>query len=229
MSDPASLTFPPLMWGEAASDSAFEHAVMKATLGRDAGLVAYKLGADVVEGALVFAPEVPLSRAMVMLPLCGVGFQTALGALAPPETRARTLAAVFFGMTLAQVLGVPTGSWIAYTFGWRWAFWVVVALALPCILLIWTRVPAGLKYQPVGLRDLRERFFIRRIDRVEEFSRPRRPKVAVDKQAIALVDLHVVGALGRGGVVEQVTCREGIVRCRSFGHGDSLSGQSLEK
>ena len=85
MSDPASLTFPPLMWGEAASDSAFEHAVMKATLGCDAGLVAYKLGADVLEGALVFAPEVPLSRAMVMLPLCGGGVQNALGALAPPE------------------------------------------------------------------------------------------------------------------------------------------------
>lgn len=72
----------------------------------------------------------------------------------PAAQRARVLAAVFFGMTLAQVLGVPGGSWIAYTFGWRWAFWVVVALALPCIWLMWTRVPAGLRFQVVTLGDL---------------------------------------------------------------------------
>ena len=85
MSDAVEVTFPPLMWGEAAGDSAFDHAVMKATLGCDAGLLAYKLGATELEAALVFAPEVPLRTAMAMLPLCGVGFQNALGALAPPE------------------------------------------------------------------------------------------------------------------------------------------------
>ena len=83
MSEP--LTFPPLMWGEAATDSALGHAARKAALGCDAGLVSYLLLADRVEAALVFAPEVPLAEAMTMLPLCGVGFQNALGALAPPE------------------------------------------------------------------------------------------------------------------------------------------------
>ena len=84
MSD-AAVTFPPLMWGEEAPDAAFDHAVMRATLGCDAGLIAYKLGATEMQAALVFAPEVPLRTAMAMLPLCGVGFQNALGALAPPE------------------------------------------------------------------------------------------------------------------------------------------------
>ncbi len=79
------LTFPPLMWGEEAIDSALDHAVMKATLGCDAGLISYKLGASQMEAAIVFAPEVPLKQAMAMVPLCGVGFQNALGALAPPE------------------------------------------------------------------------------------------------------------------------------------------------
>lgn len=83
MSD--TLTFPPLMWGEAATDAALDHAARKAALGCDAGLVAHMLTADRAEAALVFAPEVPLSEAMTMLPLCGVGFQNALGALAPPE------------------------------------------------------------------------------------------------------------------------------------------------
>lgn len=78
-------TFPPLMWGEPAQDNAFDHACMRATMGCDAGLVTYVLGPTQVEAALVFAPEVPLGKAMAMLPLCGVGLQNALGALAPPE------------------------------------------------------------------------------------------------------------------------------------------------
>lgn len=85
MNAPTDLTFPPLMWGEPASDTALGHAARRAALGCDAGLIAYKLAATQVEAALVFAPEVPLSQAMTMLPLCGVGLQNALGALAPPE------------------------------------------------------------------------------------------------------------------------------------------------
>ena len=84
MSEP-DLTLPPLMWGEAATDEALGHAARRAALGCDAGLIAHILAADRVEAALVFAPEVPLRDAMTMLPLCGVGLQNALGALAPPE------------------------------------------------------------------------------------------------------------------------------------------------
>ncbi|MEM6940516.1 MAG: MFS transporter [Pseudomonadota bacterium] len=77
-------------------------------------------------------------------------------ALYPEAQRAKVLAAVFFGLTLSQVIGVPVGSWIAYTFGWRWTFWLVAALSLPLAVLLWQRVPAGLKFQPVALSDLRE-------------------------------------------------------------------------
>lgn len=58
---------------------------MQAQKGCDAGLVAYDPGPSVMRAAIVFAPEVPLRQAMAMLPLCAVGFQHALGALAPPE------------------------------------------------------------------------------------------------------------------------------------------------
>ena len=80
-----TLTFPPLLWGEPVATDAFEHAAMRAAMGCDAGLVVYALAGHVVQAALVFAPEVPLRDAMAMLPLCGIGFQNALGALAPPE------------------------------------------------------------------------------------------------------------------------------------------------
>lgn len=80
-----TLRFPPAMTGEAVSGDPFEHAVMRAVQGVDAGLVAYRIAANRLGAAIVFAPEVPLGDAMSMLPLCGIGYQNALGALAPPE------------------------------------------------------------------------------------------------------------------------------------------------
>lgn len=80
-------TFPPLFSGLAVDGQIdpFDKACVEAARGCDAGLVVYNLGANLLRAALVFAPELPLKDAMAMLPLCGVGFQNALGALAPPE------------------------------------------------------------------------------------------------------------------------------------------------
>ncbi len=79
--------FPPLMSGlgvEGRIDP-FDKACAMAALGCDAGLIVHNITADRIMAALVMAPEVPLEDAMAMLPTCGVGFQNALGALAPPE------------------------------------------------------------------------------------------------------------------------------------------------
>ncbi|MYK31615.1 MAG: hypothetical protein F4051_07810, partial [Boseongicola sp. SB0670_bin_30] len=78
---------PPMMSGLAVSGAIdpFVTACAKASLGCDAGLVVYNVSLDRIGSALVFAPEVPLGKAMAMLPLCGVGLQNSLGALAPPE------------------------------------------------------------------------------------------------------------------------------------------------
>jgi biotin-(acetyl-CoA carboxylase) ligase len=80
-------SFPPLFSGLAVEGQIdpFDKACVEATRGCDAGLVVYNLGASTLKAAIVFAPEVTLEDAMAMLPLCGVGFQNALGALAPPE------------------------------------------------------------------------------------------------------------------------------------------------
>ena len=80
-----SLRFPPLLHGRPVAESAMAEAERQARAGCEAGLVTYTLGPDRVEAALVLVPEVPLARAMAMLPLAGIGFQNALGALAPPE------------------------------------------------------------------------------------------------------------------------------------------------
>jgi DHA1 family inner membrane transport protein len=109
--------------------------------------------------AAAMAPTALALFAARFVAAAGAGLVTPVTAavaagLSAPDRQARALAAVFFGLTLAQVVGVPAGGWIAYTFGWRAAFLVVFAMALPIIALVWTRVPAGLSFQPVALSDL---------------------------------------------------------------------------
>ena len=84
MSEP---TFPPLFAGEELTGRAdpFERAKAQAIAGCDPGTIIYNLSNEALRAAIVFGPEVPLEDAMVMLPACGVGFQNALGSLAPPE------------------------------------------------------------------------------------------------------------------------------------------------
>lgn len=106
-----------------------------------------------------FASTAGLLFAARALAAAGAGLVTPVAAsvaagLSAPDRQARALANVFFGLTIAQVLGVPAGGWIAYTFGWRTAFIVVAVIAVPVLWLIWTRVPAGLSFAPVSLSDL---------------------------------------------------------------------------
>ena len=80
-------SFPPLFIGQAVTGALnpFDKSCSQAMLGCDAGLVVHNISPDTLRAAIVFAPEVTLEEAMVMLPTCGIGFQNALGALAPPE------------------------------------------------------------------------------------------------------------------------------------------------
>lgn len=107
------------------------------------------------------APAPAILFAARILAAAGAGLVTPVAAsvaalLSPPDRQARALAVVFSGLTVAQVIGVPAGGWLAYTFGWRSAFVLVAALSLPAVWLIWTRVPAGLSFAPVTLADLGE-------------------------------------------------------------------------
>ncbi|MEM1428948.1 MAG: DUF4444 domain-containing protein [Pseudomonadota bacterium] len=87
MSAAAAPTFPPLLQGMGlrGAQDPFEVACAQAALGCDAGLVVYNVSASHLRAAIVFAPEAPLRQAVAAMIVCGVGFQNALGALAPPE------------------------------------------------------------------------------------------------------------------------------------------------
>jgi DHA1 family inner membrane transport protein len=77
-------------------------------------------------------------------------------ATSAPQERGRALARVFFGLTLAQVLGVPAGSFLAYSLGWQASFVVVAALALLCVVGLARLVPDDLPSQPTDLGSLVE-------------------------------------------------------------------------
>ncbi|MEM9249469.1 MAG: DUF4444 domain-containing protein [Pseudomonadota bacterium] len=80
-------TFPPLLQGMAApaAQDPFEAARAQAALGCDAGLIVHAIREGTLHAAIVFAPEMPLRQATTAFVICGIGFQNALGALAPPE------------------------------------------------------------------------------------------------------------------------------------------------
>jgi BirA family transcriptional regulator, biotin operon repressor / biotin---[acetyl-CoA-carboxylase] ligase len=80
-------SFPPMMKGFAAGPAnPFKIAVDQARRGVDSGLLTWSIVPERLRAALVLAPETPLEEAMAGFCTCAVGFQNALGALAPPET-----------------------------------------------------------------------------------------------------------------------------------------------
>uniref|UniRef100_UPI004048A13E DUF4444 domain-containing protein n=1 Tax=Yoonia sp. TaxID=2212373 RepID=UPI004048A13E len=80
------VSLPPLFSDQDAKGAdPFAMAIEAAETGCEAGLVIHDLAADTLRAAIVFAPDVPLAQAVAILPICGVGFQNALGVLAPPE------------------------------------------------------------------------------------------------------------------------------------------------
>jgi DHA1 family inner membrane transport protein len=76
--------------------------------------------------------------------------------LSKPENRAQALSVVFAGLTLAQVLGVPLGSWAGYTFGIAATFWVITGLALIAAVLVFAITPSDLPFQATSLSVLGE-------------------------------------------------------------------------
>ena len=79
-------SFPPLFIGQAVTGALnpFDKACSQAMLGCDAGLVVHNISPDTLRAAIVFAPEVTLEEAMVMLPTCGIGSTRPMHCVCPP-------------------------------------------------------------------------------------------------------------------------------------------------
>jgi len=62
--------------------------------------------------------------------------------LVPTNQRARAIALMFAGLTLANVLGVPFGTFLGQWAGWRSTFWAVTALGVIAALGVARFVPS---------------------------------------------------------------------------------------
>ena len=62
-----------------------------------------------------------------------------------PQNRAKAVAHVMCGLTVATVIGVPMASWLGQALGWRSAFALVVAVGLVTLAALWFWLPARLR------------------------------------------------------------------------------------
>ena len=116
-------------------------------------------GALLVYGAMHLAAALAPSFAMLM----AIRFVTAIGAaiytpqaaatlplLVDARTRGRAISFVFLGWSVASVVGVPLGTFISSTLGWRVSMGLVGGLSLIVSMAVWRALPGGLQVAPVG-------------------------------------------------------------------------------
>lgn len=62
--------------------------------------------------------------------------------MVPQDRRASAIAIMFTGLTVANILGVPAGTWLGQQAGWRATFWTVALIGLVALYVIAKGVPA---------------------------------------------------------------------------------------
>ncbi|MGX1933195.1 MFS transporter [Microbacterium resistens] len=104
------------------------------------------------------APDYGLAMAgRIIAALChgaffGIGAVVA-AELVEPARKGRAIALMFTGLTAANVLGVPFGTFLGQQLGWRSTFWAIAAIGVVAFLGIALLVPAPREpAAPVSLR-----------------------------------------------------------------------------
>ncbi|MEU6219661.1 MFS transporter [Streptomyces sp. NPDC047022] len=111
----------------------------------------------------------------------GIG-SVAASELVAPEKRASAIAMMFSGLTVANVIGVPLGTFVGQSAGWRVTFALVAALGVAGLLGVARLVPEMPKPEGVRLRQ----------------------ELAVFKNAQVLLAMAMT-VLGFGGVFAAIT------------------------
>lgn len=92
------------------------------------GLMAAYAGFNVVSALAPTYDLVVVARFLSGLPhgaFFGIGAVVAGNLVPPPDRRARAMARMFAGLTLANVAGVPVSTLLGQQVGWRWVFALV--------------------------------------------------------------------------------------------------------
>ncbi|MCX0497821.1 MFS transporter [Erwinia billingiae] len=96
-----------------------------------------------------------LMMARVVTALChgaffGIGAVVAASLVAPGK-QASAVALMFTGLTLANVLGVPLGTWFGQLYGWRATFWGVSVIGVLAFIGLIVSLPTNRDEKPVHL------------------------------------------------------------------------------
>jgi MFS transporter, DHA1 family, inner membrane transport protein len=110
-----------------------------------AGTIASALSSSI---ALLAASRIVVALGAALFTPIAAGVAVAVSA---PEERGKALATVFGGVTLAQVIGVPFGAWMAYRFGWASTFWAVAVLAASGAAILAFAIPRDIRFQASGM------------------------------------------------------------------------------
>lgn len=82
----------------------------------------------------------------------GVGAVVA-ASIVPPERRAAAVAAMFSGLTIATIGGVPFAAWVGEVLGWRAAFWGITGVGAVAMLALRLALPPLVVEQAADLRS----------------------------------------------------------------------------
>ena len=107
------------------------------------GLMAAYATFNVVSALAPTYPLVVVARFLSGLPhgaFFGIGAVVA-GSLVDPDRRARAMARMFAGLTLANVAGVPVSTLLGQQVGWRWVFAVVGVIGIAAAAAVALCVP----------------------------------------------------------------------------------------
>ncbi|GAA0471591.1 MFS transporter [Tatumella punctata] len=96
-----------------------------------------------------------LMVARIVTALChgaffGIGAVVAASLVAPGR-QASAVALMFTGLTLANVLGVPLGTWFGQLYGWRSTFWAVSGIGVLAFIGLILSLPVNRDEKPVNL------------------------------------------------------------------------------
>ncbi|MFE4828291.1 Cmx/CmrA family chloramphenicol efflux MFS transporter [Streptomyces sp. NPDC056672] len=101
-------------------------------------------GLGQVAGALAPTYEVLFASRVISAFACAgfwaVGAAVAI-AMVPLDARARAMAVMIGGLSIANVLGVPAGAFLGEHLGWRSAFWAVGAASAVALAGVMTLIP----------------------------------------------------------------------------------------
>ncbi|MBO9457123.1 MFS transporter [Paracoccus sp. R12_1] len=93
-----------------------------------------------------FAPSLPIALAGRILTAFNHGTFFGIGSiiaasLVARDRQASAIAFMFSGLTMANLIGVPAGTWLAQVYDWRLVFWLIAGIGLVTALSVALLVP----------------------------------------------------------------------------------------